>query len=155
LPDHAWATPETALAALGNALRRAIAGSSGPFYATALLRAARELRGLPQPDGAAWRAAFAQAVGAVSEIGGARPGDRTMVDALQPASDALAGSPGLSPAQAWAQAVEAAVQGAERTAGMTPKLGRASYLGERALGVPDGGAVAVTVWMKALLPFIR
>jgi ATP-dependent dihydroxyacetone kinase len=155
LPDHAWATPETALAALGNALRRAIAGSSGPFYATALLRAARELRGLPQPDASAWRTAFAQAVAAVAEIGGARPGDRTMVDALQPASDALARSTDLPPAQAWTQAVEAAMQGAERTAGMAPKLGRASYLGERALGVQDGGAVAVTVWMKALLPFIH
>jgi ATP-dependent dihydroxyacetone kinase len=154
LPDHAWATPETALAALGNALRRAIAGSSGPFYAAALLRAARELRGLARPDGDAWRAAFAQAVAAITDIGGARPGDRTMVDALQPASDALAGSAALSPAKAWAQAVEAAVQGAEMTAGMTPRLGRPSYLGERALGVPDGGAVAVTVWMKALLPFI-
>ena len=155
MADSAWATPEMALAGLGNALRRAIAGSSGPFYATALLRAARELRGLPQPDADAWRAAFAQAVAAVAEIGGAQTGDRTMVDALQPASDVLASAAGRSPAEAWAQAVDAAVQGAERTAGMMPKLGRASYLGDRVLGVPDGGAVAVTVWMKALLPFIR
>jgi ATP-dependent dihydroxyacetone kinase len=155
MADSAWATPEMALAGLGNALRRAIAGSSGPFYATALLRAARELRGLPQPDADTWRAAFAQAVAAVAEIGGAQTGDRTMVDALQPASDVLASAAGRSPAEAWAQAVDAAVQGAERTAGMMPKLGRASYLGDRVLGVPDGGAVAVTVWMKALLPFIR
>jgi ATP-dependent dihydroxyacetone kinase len=155
LPDAAWATPESALAALGHALRRAIAGSSGPFYATALLRAARRLAGLPQPDAAAWRAAFADAVAAVAEIGGAKPGDRTMVDALQPASDALAHAAGLSGSQAWAQAVDAARQGAAHTAGMTPKLGRASYIGDRALGVPDGGAVAVGVWMEALTPFIR
>jgi len=155
LPDAAWATPETALAAIGHAVRRAIAGSSGPFYATALLRAARRLAGMRQPDAAAWRAAFADAVAAVTEIGGAKPGDRTMVDALQPASDALAQAAGLAAPQAWAQAAAAAQQGAERTAAMTPKLGRASYLGERALGVPDGGAVAVTVWMDALTRFIR
>jgi dihydroxyacetone kinase len=155
LPDTAWATPETALAALGHALRRAIAGSSGPFYATALLRAARRLADRPQPEAADWRDAFAAAVAAVTEIGGARPGDRTMVDALQPASDALAQAAGLPAEQAWAQAVAAAIQGAESTARMTPKLGRASYLGARALGIPDGGAVAVTIWLEALTPFIR
>jgi dihydroxyacetone kinase len=155
LPDAAWATPETALAAIGHALRRAIGGSSGPFYATALLRAARRLAGIQQPDAAAWGAAFADAVAAVTEIGGARPGDRTMVDALQPASDALAQAAGQPGPQAWAQAVAAAKQGAERSAGMTPRLGRASYLGDRVLGIPDAGAVAVTLWMEALTPFIR
>jgi dihydroxyacetone kinase len=154
LPETAWATPETALTALGNALRRAIAGSSGPFYATALLRAARLLAGLPAPDAAAWRAAFAGGVAAVAEIGGARPGDRTMVDALQPAVDAWARAAGQPAAQAWAQAVAAAEQGARDSAHMTPKLGRASYLGARAVGVPDAGAVAVTICMRALSGFV-
>ncbi|MDN3564848.1 dihydroxyacetone kinase family protein, partial [Paeniroseomonas aquatica] len=62
LPDAAWTDPPTALAAMGEALRRAIAGSSGPFYATALLRAAR---GLPAAPGAAeWAAAFSAGVAA-------------------------------------------------------------------------------------------
>jgi dihydroxyacetone kinase len=38
---------------------------------------------------------------------------------------------------------------------MTPRLGRASYLGDRTRGIPDGGAVAVTIWMQALAPFVR
>jgi dihydroxyacetone kinase len=155
LPDSAWATPETALASLGNALRRAIAGSSGPFYATALLRAARRLAGSAQPDAAAWRAAFADAVAAVQDIGGAKPGDRTMVDALHPAVAAWAQAKDAPPAEAWTRAVAAAADGTARTADMMPKLGRASYLGERAIGVPDAGAAAVTVWMQALLPFVR
>ena len=155
LPDTAWSTPETALTALGNALRRAIAGSSGPFYATALLRAARRLAGLADPGADAWQAAFKDAVEAVSEIGGAKPGDRTMIDALQPAVEAWAKAFGEPAARVWAQAVAAAEQGAEKTAQMMPKLGRASYLGNRTIGVPDGGAVAVTVWMKALLPHVR
>ncbi|TNV66698.1 DAK2 domain-containing protein, partial [Corallococcus exiguus] len=50
----------------------------------------------------------------------------------------------------WAEATHAAEQGAEATASMSPRLGRASYLGERAKGVPDAGAVAVVIWMKAL-----
>ena len=53
-------------------------------------------------------------------------------------------------AKAWKQAAAAAAEGARRTADMIPKLGRASYLGERALGTQDGGAAAVAIWMEAL-----
>ncbi len=148
LPEDAFATPSIFFAALGQALRRAIAGSSGPFYATALLRAARQLEGKDVPSAADWRDAFAHGVAAVREIGGAKPGDRTMVDALQPAVDALMVSTG---APSWTSAVAAAEAGAERTAEMSPRLGRASYLGARAIGVPDGGAVAVAIWMQAVV----
>lgn len=156
LPDSAWATPESAFAAVGNAFRRAIAGSSGPFYATALLRASRQVAGRPVPDAAAWDAAFAAAVEAVMEIGGARPGDRTMVDALVPAHQAWveARRNGSTVADAWQACVTAAERGAEATSSMSPRLGRAAYLGQRAVGVPDGGAVAVATWLRALSPHI-
>jgi len=156
LPEGTWATPESTLSGLGNALRRAVGGSSGPFYATALLRAARHLTNDPSPDAKAWSAAFGAAVDAVSDIGGAKVGDRTMVDALVPAREALSNSltNGAKPDQAWTECVAAAEEGAAATATMIPKLGRASYLGERALGAPDAGAVAVTIWMKALSPFL-
>ncbi|XHF28244.1 dihydroxyacetone kinase subunit DhaL [Corallococcus exercitus] len=151
LPERAWATPAGALTELGQALRRNIGGSSGPFYATALLRAARYLANMPV-DAAAWAKAFEVGVEAVSELGGARPGDRTMVDALHPAAVAFtrAVREGRSLAEGWTEATRAAEQGAEATAGMSPRLGRASYLGERAKGIPDAGAVAVVIWMKAL-----
>ena len=157
LPATAWATPAIALTAIGDALRRAIAGSSGPFYATALLRAARRLAGDPTPSLADWADAFGAAVDAVSELGGARPGDRTMVDALRPAADAFASAAraGLSAGEAWTSVVAAAEAGAGATARMYPHLGRASYLGERAVGTPDGGAVAVTVWLKALAAVVH
>jgi dihydroxyacetone kinase len=140
---------------MGNALRRSIGGSSGPFYATALLRAARHLAERA-PDATAWAEAFDAAVDAVAELGGARPGDRTMLDALRPAADAFARAlkAGKSPTDAWAECVREAEQGAEATARMQPRLGRASYLGERALGVPDAGAAAVVVWLKALTPYL-
>jgi dihydroxyacetone kinase len=149
LPDDSWANPATAFTAMGNALRRAIAGSSGPFYAVALLRAARELE---SPDDAAWARAFDKAVTSIGELGGAKPGDRTMLDALQPAADAFttAVRSGVPLRTAWARAVEAAEQGTAATASMRPRLGRAAYLGDRALGAPDAGASAVLVWMRAL-----
>ena len=156
LPAGAWVTPETALSAIGDALRRAIAGSSGPFYATALLRAARRLANAPVPSLADWADAFATAVDAVTELGGAKPGDRTMVDALRPAADAfvLAVQARLPVGEAWTAVMTAAQAGADATARMHPRLGRASYLGERAVGTPDGGAVAVVVWLRALAPVL-
>ncbi len=151
LPDSAWATPATALSGIGGALRRAIGGSSGPFYATALLRAARHLEGAT-PDALAFAQAFSQAVGAITALGGAKPGDRTMVDALAPAAEAFAAAldAGQPAGGAWRQAVRAAEVGTEATATMRPRLGRAAYLGERALGSPDAGASAVLVWMRAI-----
>jgi dihydroxyacetone kinase len=157
LPDSTWATPATALSGIGDAVRRAIAGSSGPFYATALLRAARALGDAPQPPAAAWDTAFAAAVATIGVIGGARPGDRTMLDARAPALAAwqAARQAGEANHAAWLAAVATAEAGAAASASMLPKLGRASYLGTRALGVPDGGAVAVSVWMRALSPFVH
>jgi len=152
LPDADWKSPSIALAAMGNALRRAIGGSSGPFYATGLLRASRRLSDRDAPTLSDWTEAFMLAVEAISELGGAVPGDRTMLDALYPAAKALiaAQSAGQPAEAALAVCFAAAQEGAEATKTMQPKLGRASYLGERAVGVPDGGAVAVTVWLGAL-----
>lgn len=149
LPAEAWNAPAHALAEVGNALRRAIGGSSGPFYATALLRASRDLGGAAEPRRLA--KAFDTAVAAITELGGARPGDRTMVDALAPAAEAFraALAAGKPAKQALTAAAEAAEAGAKHTATLQPRLGRASYLGERAVGVPDGGAVAVSIWLRA------
>jgi triose/dihydroxyacetone kinase / FAD-AMP lyase (cyclizing) len=88
----------------------------------------------------------------VMALGGARPGDRTTLDALVPAAEALqsalrAGAPWR---EALAGAVEAARQGAASTATMAPRRGRSSYLGDRALGHPDPGAEAVAIWLAAV-----
>lgn len=144
LTDDSYSTPSRLLADLGNALRRAIAGSSGPFYATALLRAASVLQDKPEPSRSAWIAALDAAIAAITELGGAKAGDRTMIDALLPALAAGRHGEGL------AAIASAAELGAETTSAMFPALGRASYLGERAVGIPDGGAVAVAIWLRAL-----
>ena len=150
LEADAWADPPTALSRIADALRRAIGGSSGPFYATALMRAARTLPEMPTPID--WAISLRAAGIAVAELGGAQPGDRTMLDALVPAADALAA--GLERGEPLAVALRAAVTAAEAgaaaTAAMRPRLGRASYLGERAVGVEDGGARAVAIWLRAL-----
>ena len=149
LPLEAWSSPAAALLATADTLRRAIAGSSGPFYAVALTRAGRYLDSVPDETDR-FVEAFAIATEAITEVGGARPGDRTMVDALAPALETLRSNPHLSPRDLWAAAAAAALAGAEASASMQPKLGRASYMGDRATGAPDGGAAAVAIWMKAI-----
>ncbi|MER2535171.1 MAG: dihydroxyacetone kinase subunit DhaL [Rhizobiaceae bacterium] len=151
MPDDDWTTPAHGLSAMAGVLRRAIGGSSGPLYATALLRAGRSLDGREMSTGALSEA-FTAGVEAILELGGARPGDRTMVDALAPAAEAFrkVAEDGGAAATAVAAAAAAARKGTEMTRNMHPRLGRASYLGERAIGVPDGGAVAVAIWLEAL-----
>lgn len=154
LPDGAFSDPATALTALAGALRRAIAGSSGPFYAVALMRGARIIaQGGARPDARGLASAFRAGVDAIAELGGARPGDRTMLDALVPAAEAFeaAANDGIPLPEAWRASIAAADKGLAATADMRPRLGRAAYIGDRALGTPDAGAAAVTVWMRGLL----
>ena len=151
MPDEAWGQPAAALAAMANVLRRAIAGSSGPFYATALLRAARELGDGPVTADA-WARALAGAVASIASLGGAKRGDRSMLDALEPASEAFGAAvrDGAALAESWKCAVAAAETGTAATAAMHPRVGRAAYLGDRAIGTPDAGATAVVVWMRGV-----
>lgn len=80
-----------------------------------------------------------------------------MVDALVPASDAICDQArsGASAREALASAIDAAQRGTEATAAMTARLGRSTYLGDRALGVADPGAEAVTVWLRAIEEAVR
>lgn len=152
IPESSLSSPSDGLAALSAALRRAIAGSSGPFYATALARASRRLLEVDPPSANDWAHAFEGAVQAISDLGGAKAGDRTMLDALIPAVTTFQQQldAGKDAAEAWRAAVASAEDGAQQTSNMKPRAGRASYLGERAIGSPDGGAVAVTCWLRAL-----
>jgi dihydroxyacetone kinase len=152
LGDAAWATPASALKEMAAVVGRAMAGTSGPFYATALVRAARHLPDDPRPGD--WADALLSAVASIGELGGARSGDRTMLDALVPAAATFRAAldAGTVPGDAWQQAVQAARDGASATAQMFPRVGRAAYLGDRVLGSPDAGAVAAATWLAALKP---
>jgi triose/dihydroxyacetone kinase / FAD-AMP lyase (cyclizing) len=131
------------LKALGHTLRRDLGGSSGPLYGVLFLRCGSVFESQGGLGLALWADVLAQGCEAISELGGAKPGDRTMLDALDPFARVLQQGAGLK------AAVEAAERGAEATAQMKPRLGRSSYLGDRVLGHPDPGAKAVTIWLRA------
>jgi dihydroxyacetone kinase len=150
LPIYQLYSPAEALKAIGLTFQKVVGGSSGPFYAVLLLRAANSLRVGNMDDPKAWAKASLDACDAISELGGATAGDRTMLDAQVPFANALttALEQGSSTAEALEAAVCAAEAGAEATAQMIPRRGRSSYLGDRAIGHPDPGAVAVAVWLR-------
>lgn len=119
--------------------RRVIGGTSGPLYAALLLGMAEEIGRTGDAGGA-----FAHGASRLMAIGGAKPGDRTMVDALAPAAGVLAAGGAVADAAAAARA------GAEATAEVRASLGRSSYIGDRAIGVPDPGAVAIATLLEAI-----
>jgi triose/dihydroxyacetone kinase / FAD-AMP lyase (cyclizing) len=138
------------LKALGHTLRGELGGSSGPLYGVLFLRCGSVLESLDATGLAPWADALVQGCQAISELGGAKPGDRTMLDALDPFVKTLQQAEDMETTrEAVLAAVMAAERGADATANMKPKLGRSSYLGDRVLGHPDPGAKAIALWLRA------
>lgn len=137
---------------VASVVQSSMGGTSGGLYAVGLTAAATSLA---RPAGAAaerWSAALSAAASAVRKYGGAEPGCRTMIDALQPAAQAMeeAARAGASLAEATAAAAAAASSGVDATRSMAATAGRASYLPTEALaGVPDPGAAALCAWLQA------
>ena len=152
MPDLDLASPAATLRALSATLLRALGGTSGPLYAAFLLRAATVFGEKTDLGPSDWAAALQAGIDAVTELGGAQPGDCTMIDALHPASEALQTALAAEEpiGEALFRAVTAARDGTARTADMVARRGRSSYLGRRALGHPDPGAEAVVVWLEAV-----
>jgi dihydroxyacetone kinase len=135
------------LKSLGQTLCRALGGSSGPLYGVFFLRCGNVLESSGWTGLAQWTNALEGGVRAIGELGGAKPGDRTMLDALQPFAASLKSAGASASREVVLAAVEEAKRGAEATAQMTPRLGRSSYLGDRVIGHADPGATAVAIWL--------
>jgi dihydroxyacetone kinase len=127
-------------------------GASGPLWGGAFAAAASSAKGKDALAPADVAEMFNEAISAIQKRGGAKPGDKTLLDALIPAADALesAIAQGRALREAFAEAAKAAGEGANRTKELTASKGRAAYVGERSIGAPDAGAVAVAVLFKHL-----
>lgn len=131
-------------------LMSSVGGASGPLYGTAYLRAAK-VTGLAQLDAHGVVALLEGALEGITARGKAQPGEKTMVDAWQPAVDAAEGAAdgGASTADVLAAAATAARAGAEATIPLVATKGRASYLGERSAGHQDPGATSTAILLEA------
>jgi dihydroxyacetone kinase-like protein len=127
-----------------------VGGASGPLYGTFFLVAATSANGKKELNGAELFATFSAGLQGLMSRGKAVVGDKTMVDALVPAVEALKPAGDESLAAALARAVEAARKGADSTVPLVAKKGRASYLGERSAGHLDPGAASSVLLLEAL-----
>jgi phosphoenolpyruvate---glycerone phosphotransferase subunit DhaL len=144
--------PGKLLVLAGKTLVATVGGASGPLWGSAFRAAGRSLGEADALDGDGLAAALDAALAAVVDLGAAKPGDKTMVDALTPATAALRErvAAGDSVAAAVAAAADAADAGARATVPLQARKGRASYLGERSVGHEDPGAASTTLIVAAL-----
>jgi len=145
-------TPGAVLTLTGTTLISKVGGASGPLYGTAFRRAGRALGDAADVDLPGLAVALEDALAGVQQLGAAREGDKTMVDALAPATAAFskAIAVGAPAADALAALVEAARAGAAATISMQALKGRASYLGPRSVGHEDPGAASTALILGAL-----
>jgi len=139
LGESEQADPATVLRTVAMALISTVGGAAGPLYGTLFLQLSGALAGLEKVDLPAWSAAWRKAVEGVQARGKAQPGDKTMIDALAPAVEALAHATDLGDLR---DAADAGRKGMEATVPMVARKGRASYLGERSAGHQDPGATS-------------
>jgi dihydroxyacetone kinase-like protein len=136
--------------AVGMTLISKVGGAGGPLYGTFFLQfgSAALSDGDLTPE--AWASCFGAGVAGVRSRGKAEPQDKTMVDALQPAADAVSAAleEEASFADALARGADAAEEGARATIPLVARKGRASYLGERSAGHQDPGATSSALLVR-------
>ena len=150
--------------AAGLAFSDAAGGASGALWGAGLLAASDYIATLDEaarrsvedaPDVASLHAMLRAALDAISSLGGATPGDKTIVDALSPFVTELGAPTGRSVTEAWVAAAAVARQAAADTAGMSSRRGRAAVHGDRSRGTPDPGAVSMAIALTAVGQFLR
>jgi phosphoenolpyruvate---glycerone phosphotransferase subunit DhaL len=137
---------------LGQVLLTEIGGAMGPLYGTFFLEMAQACQGKNEIDAVTFGQMLAAAYAGVVDVGGAKVGDKTLVDTLAPAVAAYqnALAQGLSFAAALQALSAAAADGKESTRQLVAKIGRASRLGERSRGVLDAGATSCYLILSSL-----
>jgi len=145
LAGTATATPGDVFEVMSTAFLHT-GGTSGPLFGMWFRQLAKATR-VAEVGVAELAAGFADATAAVQRLGGAEPGDKTMVDAMVPAAEALAAASDVQ--DGLIAAARAARVGADATADLLARRGRASYVGEVARRVLDPGAVAVALLVES------
>ena len=137
---------------VGMTLVSSVGGASGPLYGTFFLRIGTTAGAVTELDAGTLSAALRAGLAGVVARGKAEPGDKTMLDAMLPALDALDASiaAGADLADASAAAFTAAQAGRDDTEDLVARKGRASYLGERSAGHLDPGATSTVYLFQAL-----
>lgn len=141
-----------ALSTLSDVLMGEIGGSMGPLYGMMFMEMAGAIDGAAEVDAGRFAGMLRAGLDGVASVGAAGVGDKTMIDALQPAVEACeaAAGRGAPMGEVLAATKAAAEEGRDATVDMVARLGRAARLGERSRGVPDAGATSCAMIVGAL-----
>jgi len=146
-----------ALDTLGTVLMTEIGGSMGPLYGVLFIQFAETIENSSEIDAEAFAAMLANGLDGIQAIGSAKVGDKTLLDALVPALDAFKAE--LADAKGFDSALDAlslaAEHGRDSTKDMVAKVGRASRLGERSVGVMDAGATSCALILTTMARNIK
>lgn len=156
LPEFDQLELSDLLRKVGMTLLAAGGGTTSTLYGFGFLKAA-EVQATAGRDVSAAAQIFAAVLQTMKDRGQANPGDKTMIDAFQPAVEALQAevAAGSSAAKAFALAADAAEAGAQATAGMVGSRGRALYAGERGVGTVDPGAASTALFFTTLAEVVN
>ena len=145
-------SPAALLQAVAMTISSSIGGTSGPIWGTAFLRASTSVRGVDDLDGPAVVGMLRAAAQGIMARGKAELGEKTLLDALVPATDALESAlVDTSDSSVLVERVARAMrEAAEATSTLQAMRGRASYSGARSIGSPDAGAIALAVIAERL-----
>jgi len=147
LQANEQADPGAVLKAVAMALVSSVGGAAGPLYGTLFLQMGAAMAGQAEVDLPGLAAAWRTGMEGVQSRGKAQPGDKTMVDALLPAIEALEQASDLD--GGLAAALQGAEQGMHATTPLVARKGRASYLGDRSAGHQDPGATSTYYLFKS------
>lgn len=139
---------------MGMAMLNSMGGASGVIFGTMFLGGVKGMPSTKELDCKLMTEMNRKSLDSIKQRGGASVGDKTMVDAYEPAVLAMEAYTGDDLVEMLDSAVKAAEQGVENTKNCIAKFGRSRYLGERALGHQDAGATSVAIIMKAMRDYV-
>lgn len=139
------------LKSVGMTLLSKVGGAAGPLYSTVFMKAGNTIGAKMEMEVGDWAQALDAGINGIAVLGKAQPNDKTMLDALYPALEALktAINNGSSCGEALQKSAEAAHDGMLATIPLVARKGRASYLGERSAGHQDPGATSTYLLIKS------
>lgn len=140
---------------MGMAMLTSMGGTSGVIFSTAFMAGVKGMEPFAELDCQKMKQVFRNGLDAAKQRGQARVGDKTMVDAYEPAGLAMEAYCGSDMGEMLSGAAMAAEAGAEKTKEYIAKFGRARYLGERAVGHRDAGATSVSIIVAAMRDYVK
>lgn len=141
--------------AAGNALLTTMGGASGVVFGSLFLAGGKTMHGAEFFGSHELSHLLSQSLKDVMSRGGAKPGDKTMIDALHPAAEAAKANIDKPLSESIKAVAAAAEEGKEASKAMIATMGRAKTLGEKTIGLPDAGAISVTIILNTMADFIN